>query len=430
MDTSLSLEFSQRLDFRTMQTLEFITLPYDKIEEKIQNEAKDNPVIKIVRNKRPSYGSTTYSESGGNKEKYLENISGSGETLNEHLLSSLGCLRLDENIKEGCEIIISSLNRYGFIEVDINTILPERLREYAPNCLKVIQSLDPIGVGAKDWRESLLIQLEEIEKNESEIELYKKLLYEDSKYTENKDYKTLSKLLKISEKDVETMLSVLKSLNPYPGLMYNNDVNEYITPEVSIKVIENEVKVKLLYQFSSSIEVDSSYEEMASSLKGKKNDEEKEALKYLKSNINKAENLKRLLELRDSTLEKLALYIADKQKDFFFTGPVALHSLTMSDTSKDLNVNVSTISKIAAEKYVDTDYGILPLRSFFSTGLNSDGEDLSREAIKIKIQKLINENKSGKKLSDQKISDALKEEGIEIARRTVSKYRAEIKEGK
>ena len=166
---------------------------------------------------------------------------------------------------------------------------------------------------------------------------------------------------------------------------------------------------------------------MREELKKNKSDKGKEALKYLGENITSAQSLVKMLSFRYSSLEKIGLVLADKQRDFFLYGPMFLKGLTMTETAEIMGVNVSTVSKMAAMKYVDTDWGIYPLRLFFSTEVKKeDGEDLSKNSVKLMIEKIINENTGKKALSDQKIADALAKEGIKIARRTVAKYRSEM----
>ena len=185
--------------------------------------------------------------------------------------------------------------------------------------------------------------------------------------------------------------------------------------------------MKVLKGNLPSLEIDDSYLSMREELKKNKSDKGKEALKYLGENITSAQSLVKMLSFRYSSLEKIGLVLADKQRDFFLYGPMFLKGLTMTETAEIMGVNVSTVSKMAAMKYVDTDWGIYPLRFFFSTEVKKeDGEDLSKNSVKLMIEKIINENTGKKALSDQKIADALAKEGIKIARRTVAKYRSEM----
>ncbi len=175
------------------------------------------------------------------------------------------------------------------------------------------------------------------------------------------------------------------------------------------------------------VDIDESYLTLKNEIKEKGDKKDKDAGKFLRENIQSAENLIKVINMRKSTMEKLGLLLVEKERDFFLYGPMYLKALTMTNAAEIMGVNVSTVSKLAQAKYVLTPWGTFPLRFFFSTEVKTNESDspLSKTAVIYKIKEIIENNDSGKKLSDEKIREALEKEGIIVARRTVNKYRRE-----
>lgn len=439
---SLTMSQTQRMDATQMQVLEIVTLPLEELSEKIKKEAEKNPVINITEGEssyeeyssrsfsnKPQYqdeaNSSEYSDDGEND--WFEKTVSEKESLTEHLMKQLGCTPLKEDVKKAAEIIISALDPHGFTGPAPESLLPPHLKECTTEAIKTIQAMDPTGVGAKDWRGAVMLQIKEIEKNSEEVSRYRDIIYHGLDYIKENRLDALAKALRIGRADLDGMLSVLKTLTPYPGLKYSSDYTHYSIPELSFYVIDGEIHMKVLKGNLPSLEIDTSYLELKDQLKQDKSAKSKEAAKYLGENISNAQSLVKMLSFRYSSLEKIGLVLCEKQRDFFLYGPMFLKGLTMTETAEIMGVNVSTVSKMASLKSVDTPWGIYPLRFFFSSEVKKDdGGDLSKNSVKLMIEKIINENTGKKALSDQKIADALEKEGIKIARRTVAKYRAEM----
>lgn len=449
MDAGLSLSLKQQLKISTqlVQTMEFLALSTEELADRIYKEAESNPTM-IIKEKSVSYetfsenyrGKTEKRESfsdnsaygsdiGEEKEStnWVEGMIGEKESLQEHLLKGLGCLDLDEDVERAATTIITALDKNGFTGPYPETLLPEKDRKLFPAAIKAVQSLDPIGVGAVDWKESLLIQIVDSGAQTDEIELFRKLIENELENLKAGKTALVAKNLKIEEEDVKALYAFLKTLTPYPGLKYSSDYETYIIPELSIKKEDGVLRLRLNRDAIPVVEIDPVYEDMENSLKGSKNEKEKAAMKFLKEKIQSANSLISLIEARATTLEKTGLSLLAHQQEFFLKGPIALKGLTMREVAEDVGVHEATISRIASSKYIDTDFGIFPIRYFFSSQIISDtGEEHSKHAIKEMIRQIIEENNTGKALSDQKISDILKERGIKAARRTVSKYRNEL----
>lgn len=440
LTTSTSL--SQRLDTSLLQFIDMVTMPAQELNEKIKAEAEKNPVLEIKDNTSSFDAmpqSTDYYRRAGDEANgkeysdddapdWFEKTVSEKEDLREHLLKELGCLELDESVRETAETIISSLDMYGFTGPDPESLVPVREKPYVKDAVKAIQSLEPTGVGAKDWREALMIQIREIEKNSEEVSRYRDIIYRGLDYIKNGEEDKLAKALRIDRKDLDGMIEVIKSLTPFPGLKYTSDYTPYVLPEIQITVKDGVVVLKMLQSGLLDAGIDNTYLELKDELKSRGDRKEKEAGRFLRENISSAENLINVIRLRKESMKKIGLLLVEKQHDFFLYGPMFLKALTMTTAAGILGVNVSTVSKLAQDKYVLTDWGIYPLKFFFSTEVRTEGDELSKTAVIYKIREIIGNNTTGKKLSDQKIADMLESEGIHVARRTVNKYRREIGE--
>lgn len=434
---SASLNLSQRLDTSLIQLIDIVTMPTAELNEKIKSEAEKNPVLEIKDNdssfeamagKRERVYFPSHDEANSNaynddeNSEWFEKTVSEKEDLKEHLLKELGMLELEQPIKETAETIISALDNSGFTGPDPEALVPEKEKEYVKEAVKVIQSLEPTGVGAKDWKEALMLQIKEIEKDKAEISRYRDIIYRGLGYIESGEEDKLARMLRIGREDLDEMIKVIKSLTPFPGLKYTSSYDPYIIPEITITVRDNSIILDMHKDDLLDVELDKSYLELRNELEKK----DKDARKFLNENIKSAENLLNMIKMRKTTMEKIGLMLVDKQRTFFLQGPMYLKALTMTDVADELGVSVSTISKLAQEKYVQTDWGLYPLRFFFSSIVKTSGyDDMSKTAVIYKIKEILKNNEGGKKLSDQKIADILESEGIHCARRTVNKYRKE-----
>lgn len=440
---STNLKTEQRLDTSIIQMIDMITMPCAELNEKIKEEAAVNPALD-VRENTSSYeaiaarsGSTrTFSDEANSKEysdddtsMWFERTVGEREDLKDHLMKELGCLSLSSEVRETAENIISALDPSGFTGPEPESLVPERLKEYVPDAVKAVQSLDPTGVGAKDWKEALMLQIREIEKDRDERQRYRDIIYNGLEYIKNGEEDKLARALRIGREDLDAMLDVLKSLTPFPGLKYTSAYTPYIFPELSITVEDGVIVMKTLSGGVVDVEINEDYVALGESLKNETGAKEKEAKRYIKRNLSSAENLMKLLSYRKTTIEKMGLLLIKRQRDFFLYGPMHLNAMTMTKAAEELGISVSTVSKLAQEKYILTPWGTLPLRFFFSTEVKSGNDDeVSKTAVIYRIKEIIENNSTGKKLTDQKIADMLQDEGLKVARRTVNKYRREIGE--
>lgn len=439
----LQIAAKQQLKISTqlVATMETLAASNEELREKIKNEAESNPVIKVVERtpsysefrdryiassgKRDDYSDTEPYDPDDSRHNWIEGMVSVGESLEEHLLKQLGEIDTDDRTREAAEIIITALDKNGFLPASPLMILPEKLWDRKEDALAIVQAMDPAGVGAADWRESLILQAKDKGLKGKELRIFSELVLDCLDNLRQGKIAAIAKQLRTDEEEILALSDFLKTLTPFPGREYSSDWDQYIIPDISIKKEGDVLRLRINSDALPSVELDPEYTEMLSELK--KDGDNKDASKFLKEKISSAESLISQLEARTTALEKLGAMLMDKQQDFFLYGPLHLKGLTMKEAAEIIGVHEATVSRIANSKYIDTDWGIYPIRSLFSnTVASADGQNISKNAVKEMIRNIISENETGKPLSDQKISDILKERGITAARRTVSKYRKEL----
>jgi RNA polymerase sigma-54 factor len=283
--------------------------------------------------------------------------------------------------------------------------------------LKFIQQLDPIGVGARDLRECMLVQLAHLP--ESRILLKTRQLVEKNlDLLERRDYKEIQRRLKIEQSDLEEILLILRGLQPRPGSAYSSASADYIVPDVFVRKIRGEWMVSLNAQVTPSLQVNQFYAEMAGQIKNEQD------ANYFKSNLQQARWLIRSVESRNSTLLGVAKAIVERQSAFMQYGEQAMKPLVLRDIAEELEMHESTISRVTTNKYMHTPRGVFEFKYFFSSQVDTDtGSSCSSTAIRAMIKKLIAEENSSSPLSDNQLTNLLNQQGINVARRTVAKYR-------
>ncbi|HEX7238930.1 MAG TPA: RNA polymerase factor sigma-54, partial [Longimicrobiaceae bacterium] len=321
----------------------------------------------------------------------------------------------------------------------------EELRPYAleeaESMLRTIQAFDPPGIGARDLRECILLQLrdsavQEIvrrngggEPDEEEVraQLSANLAFRivEGYFDQliNHRWSEISKELSITPRDVQDAADEVAKLDPKPGLKYSNHGDNYIVPDLIVEKIDGEYLVFLNDTSLPRLKLSRTYRDIAKDKK-KFVGENKE---FISNKLNSANWMIQAIEQRRQTMLKVMNFIVDRQRDFFERGVQYLKPLTLREVAEVIDMHESTVSRVTNEKYVQTPRGVFPLKFFFSSGLSTtSGEDVSARGIKAQIEKLVSEEKPAHPLTDQAIVNILKEEGIQIARRTVAKYRDQL----
>src|SRR3954464_960260 len=401
-------------------------------------------------------------ETGGRREEYEEReyyepVSVDTRELGDHLHDQLTLLRLSERELLLGEEIIGNVSDEGYLECTLDDIVqslndfmkeggewgaeePSTLAE-AERMLRVIQAFDPAGIGARDLRECILLQLrdgvvQELVKEAGEGEpplaeveerLRVSLAYRivDQYFDQliNHRWSEISKELSITPRDVQDAADEVAKLDPKPGLKYASSGDNYIIPDLIVEKIEGEYLVFLNDTSLPRLKLSRTYRDIAKDKK-KFQGENKE---FISNKLNSANWMIQAIEQRRQTMLKVMNFIVDRQRDFFDKGVQYLKPLTLREVAEVINMHESTVSRVTNEKYVQTPRGVLPLKFFFSSGLSTTaGEDVSARGIKAQIQKLVSEEDPKHPLTDQAIVNILKESGVQIARRTVAKYRDQL----
>ena len=361
-------------------------------------------------------------ESEEKESPRFETFISSKESLGSHLLWQLRMTFPDDDERRIGNIIIGNLNRDGYLDLSVAEIakMSETTQEKAEKALKLIQSFDPTGVAARDLKECLLIQIERLGLSGSIVE---RIISDHMNHLENKNFKAISRSLKISIEDVITAVNIIKGLEPRPGRQFSDEEPIYITPDIYVYKWENEFVIVLNDDGMPKLKVNPLYKNAAA--KGTSiNDSAKD---YLQEKMRSAAWLIRSIHQRQKTIYKVMESIVKYQRDFFEKGVAHLKPMVLRDVAQDISMHESTISRVTTNKYAYTPQGIFELKFFFNSSINRmHGGAIASASVQEKIKQIIENENPKKPMSDDKISQILKESNINIARRTVAKYREMI----
>ncbi len=351
------------------------------------------------------------------KREFIEGAISREETLKEYVLWQLRLLKISDEDFALVETLVSYLDSNGYIPKSTEEIAHELSlpMDRVERAIEIIHALDPPGVGARDLQECLLIQIKKAGMNPLAEEIIKNFLNE----LRLKKYDEISKKLKVPLTHVKDAFGFISKLEPYPGRQFYTEETKYIIPEVIIQERDGEFEVVPNNYAIPKLRVNNYFMRLSSRRKG-----DKRLKEFASEKVQRAKNFIHSIEQRESTLIRVARTILDEQRDFFERGPKYLKPLTLRDISASLDLHESTISRITSSKYMQTSFGIFPLKYFFSNPIPTQGsKEYAATSIKEMIKDIIQNEGAKKHLSDQKIADLLAKKGIKIARRTVAKYR-------
>ena len=344
------------------------------------------------------------------------------ESLSEHLLQQLHMTRLSPEEYEIGEYIIWNINEVGYLSCDTKVIahnldVPE---EKVLKVLKIIQRFDPVGIGARNLQECLLIQLEDQDPpHELAIEIIKNH-YED--FT-NKRFEKITKKLDISLDELRDALTHIMKLNPKPGEGYTTLADTTIIPDVIVERDGDDFRIILNDWHIPHLRINNNYKKLLLD----KNNTSKETREFVRKRLESARWLINSIHQRRLTILKVMETIVKKQREFFEKGEEYIKPMILKDVADEINMDISTVSRVTNGKYVQTEWGVFELKYFFSEGIQTeDGEDVSNRRIKQLIKEIIENEDPKKPLNDQKIAEILQKEGYKLARRTVAKYREQM----
>jgi len=362
-----------------------------------------------------------------------------GTTFNQHLKSQLNTYRLGETDYQIALFLIGSIDESGYIRRPLEDIADDLAftqnvytdAENVEKVLKLVHQLDPAGVGARGLKECLSIQLHRKSKTPS-IARAVRIIDEAFELFTKKHYKKLIAKFNISEEQLKEAIGEIEHLNPKPGGSYtgNNRIVEHVVPDFAIRIVEGQLELTLNGRNAPELHVSGAYNNMLKGYKEtkKKTKSQKDAVLFIKQKLDAAKWFIEAVKQRQQTLLITMSAIMHYQKEFFLTGDERnLKPMILKDIADEIDMDVSTISRVANSKYVDTPYGTKLIKEFFSESMKNDqGEDVSTKEIKKILEITIEEEDKRKPLTDEKLAKILKEKGYPIARRTVAKYREQL----
>jgi len=450
------IQQEQKLIFTTemQMSLKLLQMPIYELQERIGKELDENPILEIdytvsddvvdadekkevLANKEELFDYNSFlqqtkydgniqdvsyidndEDNINNPFNYISKITSLKEYLKEQLID-----RNDRReIRNICEYLIESINDDGFITDDIRDIVVDINASYdmVNAALKVVQDMQPWGIGAKDFKESLIIQLRK--RNINDKEIYKIIENHLDLLADNK-YKELAHILNEDIETVQKYIDIIKSLEPKPARgFYTGEETKYIVPEAFIRKIDNEYYIIMNDGMLPRLNVNTYYCDII------KDESNIEAVNFIKDKVNSALNLMKGIEQRRNTIYRVLEKIIEIQKDYFDMGELHLKPMNLKDISADLNIHESTVSRAIKDKFISIPLGTVKIKDLFTNGINMGNytEDVSTNIIKKEIEKIVKEEDKHKPLSDQSIYDELNRMNLNIARRTVAKYREEL----
>ena len=362
--------------------------------------------------------------SAEDQQRMFENQSGGPESLQDHLIWQMRLTPFSETDMAIAEAIIDSINEDGYVTSALEEIQQGLAGEHGVELDEVeavlhqIQNFDPPGVGARDLRECLLLQLQQFDAGDPHVGNALKLVNHHLELLGSRDFNQLMRRMKLSRDELAAAVNVIKSANPRPGAAVAEVQAEYVIPDVVVKKVGGAWKVELNPEAMPRLRVNHHYAGMV-----KRADNSADNT-YMKNQLQEARWLIKSLSSRNETLLKVASSIVERQRGFLEHGEEAMKALVLHDISEELGMHESTVSRVTSRKYMHTPRGVFELKYFFSSHVSTaTGGECSSTAIRALIKKLIAAENRAKPLSDNKIAKILEEQGINVARRTVAKYR-------
>ncbi len=470
LNQKLQLKLSQKLSPQQIQLIKLIQLSTLEFEQRLSREIEENPALDTVNDNNeiekdefdfeennekqessddeidisdyltdddiPEYNLRTnnYSEENEKAIPYA-----AGTSFNQFLKNQLHSFSFKDEELKIAEFILGSLDQFGYLRrelIDISDDLAFTMgidadENRIQKILDKIYLLDPAGIGAKDLQQCLLLQLKrkKINKNVSNAtKIIKDLFDEFSK----RHFDKIKSKLNISDEDLKESIYEIEKLNPKPGGAYNETtkINSSIVPDFTVEVLDGEVKLKLNSRNAPDLYVSEEYKNMLSgySESKEKSKSQKDAVMFIKQKLDSAKWFIEAIKQRNQTLIMTMSAIVNFQKEYFLSGDEKkLKPMILKDIAEEITMDISTISRVANSKYVDTPYGTKLIKSFFSEGIkNSKGEEISTIEVKKTLEAIIESENKQKPLTDDQLTKLLNKEGYPIARRTVAKYREMI----
>lgn len=469
----LQFKLSQKLSPQQIQLMKLIQLPTLAFEQRLKQELEENPALEggkeetnddfddfdnsiddfegaesieaedinvdeyLSDDEIPDYRTQTSNYSPDDEEKNIPYAAGTSFT--QHLLNQLNTFILSDEERDIAEFLVGSVDDSGYIRRDIIDIMDDLAftqniytsEDKIEEVLKTVQELDPAGVAARNLQECLSIQLHRKDKTQP-INLACQIIDEAFEQFTKKHYQKLMQKFDVNEEELKSAIEEIERLNPKPGGSYsgNNRIVEHVIPDFAIKIVDGELELTLNGRNAPELHVSREYNNMLKGYKEakEKSKSQKDAVQFIKQKLDAAKWFIEAIKQRQQTLYVTMNAIMEHQKEYFLTGDERLlKPMILKDIADAIDMDVSTVSRVANSKYVDTPYGTKLIKELFSEAMKNDqGEDVSTREIKTILQTVIDEEDKKKPLTDDALSKILKGKGYPIARRTVAKYREQL----
>lgn len=450
------LSLQQKLSPQQIQTIKLLELPAMQLEQRIKQEIENNIVLEedertpeeeepqqisvdeyLREDETPSYKSRINNYSKDDKQRPV--ILSEGRSLQEYLVEQLGYRNLSEREMKLATYLVGSIDEDGYLRRELDAIADdiaftlgiETTAEELERLLDVIHDLEPAGIGARNLRECLLLQMGQLPMNTPARRLARRILTDYFDEFVKKHYEKLMSRLQVSEEEFRDAIAEIRRLTPKPGNLYaegGTDTTPYIVPDFILDYHDGRFDLSLNSSNIPEVRINRRYAEMLRDMvapDGTVKAEDREALQFVKSKIDSAKWFISAIKQRHDTLMRTMQTILDYQKEYFKDGDKSkLRPMILKDIADRTGLDVSTISRVVNSKYVQTQFGIILLKSLFSEAMQTEsGEEVSSYEIKNILQQCIDEEDKRHPLTDETLMDILNSKGYRIARRTVAKYR-------
>lgn len=478
LNQKLSQKLLQKLSPQQIQLMKLLQVPTAQLDQRIKEELEVNPALEegdnldldgernlteddVIRNEEKSADDTSNDEidlSDYYDEDDIASYKMKGEaysdpnedktipvavesSFHEHLETQLGMLDIEDKKERKIAIqIVGSIDDDGYLRRELTAIADDLAfsqnvmaePEEIEAMLKKVQTFDPPGTGARDLQECLLLQLAKLDQHDEDVELATTIIRDQFDMFTKKHYEKLERSLGITQEQLKQAIDVVLKLNPKPGSAFSGSTKglQYVTPDFFVTNTNGELQLTLNGRNAPELKISNNFKEMmiAYDEAKVKTKEQKEAIMFIKQKIDSAKWFIDAIQQRQHTLLSTMQTLMERQYDFFLTGDdTDLKPMILKDIAEKTGLDISTVSRVANSKYVQTEFGTFPLKYFFSESLQTDsGEEVSTREVKSILNDLISNEDKRKPLSDQKLMEYLNDKGYNIARRTVAKYREQL----
>ena len=454
----LELKQTQKLSPLQIQTIKLIELPIQELEQRVKAELEENPVLDDspapekedgddeprdvsidemdADDPIPSYKLRV--NNYGKDERPQYNTFSVKESFTQSLMEQLGYRNLSKHDHDVAAFIIGSLDEDGYLRRDLESVVDdlafraniESDSEEVARLLSLIQEFEPAGVGARDLRECLLLQLR-VQNQTREVQLAQTIIKDYFQEFSNKHFQKIIARLGLTEEEMKGVISRIVKLNPSPGGQIDdsyNDQAQQIVPDFVLDIEDGDMRLSMPRFSIPEIRVNKKYADLLVEAQGSTDRQRKEAATFVKQKLDSAKWFVEALKQRHNTLKSTMEAILEYQRDYFMDGDEShLKPMVLKDIAEKTGFDISTISRVVNSKYIETHFGIFPLKYFFSEGLeNQEGEEVSTRELKKALKDCVDAEDKRKPLTDDQLVAEMGKKGYKVARRTIAKYRDQL----